>query len=209
MTTLALRERQALCDLALELGEDAPTLCEGWDARDLVAHLLVRERRPIASSGNMIGALSGLTERAMARERRKPYAALVDRLRSPAPVLRVVPGLDSAMNSFEMLVHHEDLRRGQAGWEPRELAPADLDALWSQLARGGAFLGRKLPVPTQLRRTDTGAVATARKGADPAVVAGPVVELALFLFGRDATRGITVEGTDEQVAAIRSAELGV
>ena len=38
-TSLARRERDALCDLALLLGPDAPTLCEGWDARDLVTHL--------------------------------------------------------------------------------------------------------------------------------------------------------------------------
>ncbi|MFN7150135.1 MAG: maleylpyruvate isomerase N-terminal domain-containing protein, partial [Microthrixaceae bacterium] len=39
-------ERRQLCDLFDELGPDVPTLCEGWTARDLAAHLVVRERRP-------------------------------------------------------------------------------------------------------------------------------------------------------------------
>ena len=209
MTSLALRERQALCDLALDLGEDAPTLCDGWVAGGLVAHLLVRERRPIAAAGDIGGPLSGRAARAMAAERRTPYAELVSRLRTPAPVLRGLPVLDSAMNSFEMLVHHEDLRRGQSDWSPRELPAEDLDRIWSQLARAGRVLGRKLPVPTMLRRTDTGATATARKGEDPATVAGPVVELVLFLFGRGASAGVTFDGSPDQVAALRAAELGV
>jgi hypothetical protein len=54
--SLARRERADLCDLALVLGEDAPTLCGGWDAKDLVTHLLVRERRPIGASGIMVAA---------------------------------------------------------------------------------------------------------------------------------------------------------
>jgi hypothetical protein len=44
--TLARSERHALCDLLTEVGADAPTLCEGWNAFDLAAHLVVRERRP-------------------------------------------------------------------------------------------------------------------------------------------------------------------
>ena len=38
-----VRERLELCDLLLELGPDAPTLCEGWTTADLAAHLVLRE----------------------------------------------------------------------------------------------------------------------------------------------------------------------
>ena len=44
---LARRERHELCDLALTVGEDAPTLCGDWIVKDLVVHLLVRENRPM------------------------------------------------------------------------------------------------------------------------------------------------------------------
>ena len=206
--SLARRERDALCDLALLLGPDAPTLCEGWDARDLVTHLVVRERRPVSSLGNVVPPLAGLTERAMARGRERSYGVEVERLRRPAAPLRVVPVLDDLMNTVELVVHHEDLRRAQPGWEPRTLPAADLDALWSQVTKGAALFGRKLPEPTVLRRTDTGATAVARKGPDPVTISGPVVELVLFLFGRDQTRDLAFEGLPEAVARVRSADLG-
>ncbi|ABL82537.1 MULTISPECIES: TIGR03085 family metal-binding protein [unclassified Nocardioides] len=205
---LALRERTELCDLALALGPDAPTLCEGWDARDLVSHLLIRERRPVSALGNIVPPLAGLTDRAMAQGRERSFGVQVETLRRPSPPLRLVPLLDGLMNTFELVVHHEDLRRAQPGWEPRTLPAADLDLLWSQLRRGGAFFGRRLPVPAVVRRSDTGATATVRKGPDPVVIAGPVVEVVLFLFGRDQVRDLDFEGSAERVAALRSADLG-
>ena len=44
--TYAQDERAALAALLHETGPDGPTLCEGWQTRDLVAHLVLRERRP-------------------------------------------------------------------------------------------------------------------------------------------------------------------
>ena len=206
---LALRERTELCDLALVLGPDAPTLCEGWDTRDLVTHLLVRERRPVSALGNIVSPLAGLTDRAMAQGRERSFGVQVETLRRPSPPLRLVPLLDGLMNTFELVVHHEDLRRAQPDWEPRTLPAADLDLLWSQLHRGAAFFGRRLPVPAVVRRSDTGATATVHKGADPVVVSGPVVELVLFLFGRDQVRDLAFEGAPDAVERLRSADLGV
>ncbi len=206
--SLALRERHEICDLALALGPDAPTLCEGWDARDLVSHLLVRERNPISSLGNIVPPLSGLNDRAMARRRSTAFEVEVEKLRSPAPLLRAVQPLDRLINTFELVVHHEDLRRAQPGWEPRTLPAADVDLLWSQLSRGGSWFGRKLPVPTVIRRSDSADAAALRKG-DPAVtVRGPVVELVMFLFGRSEVRDLAFEGPEEGIAALRSADLG-
>lgn len=206
--SLALRERRALCDLALALGPDAPTLCEGWDAQDLIAHLLVRERNPISSLGNALPPLAGLTERAMEQRRTKSFEVQVEKLRTPSPVLRVVPLLDRLINTFELVVHHEDLRRGQPDWALRELPVEDADLLWSQLSRGGVFFGRKLPVPTVIRRVDTGGTAALRKGDDPVTVTGPVVELVLFLFGRSAIRDLVFDGPDDRIMTLRAADLG-
>lgn len=207
--SLAKRERRELCDLALALGPDAPTLCEGWSASDLMAHLVVRERKPIAAAGNVVERLSGMTERAMAKQQTRGFEVLVERYRTPAPFLRVLPPVDEAMNGFELLVHHEDLRRGAPGWEPRELPADELDLLWKRLSKGIAFFGRRLPVPTVIRRADTGATVTAKKGDDPVTVTAPVVELVLFLFGRSATRDLAVDGPEDRVAALLSANLGI
>lgn len=207
--TLARRERHALCDLALVLGPDAPTLCEGWDARDLIAHLLVREQSPLGAAGIVLPPLAGLTERAMERRRRRDFGVAVERLRDPGLTPYALRPVEKAFNTLEYVVHHEDLRRARAGWEPRDLDPADLDRLWAQVRGGGSWLGRGLPAPVVLRRSDTGAETTARKGPDPVTVSGPVVELVLFLFGRSATRGLSFDGPPEAVAAVRSADLGV
>jgi uncharacterized protein (TIGR03085 family) len=206
--SLARRERLALCDLALEVGPDAPTLCDGWDAADLVAHLLVREREPIAAAGVALRPLAGLTDRAMERRRRGDFGEAVERLRRPG-FLYALPPVDRTLNALEFLVHHEDLRRGAPGWSPRVLPPADLDEVFSQLRRGSALLGRRLPSPAVLRRSDTGEQAVLRKGPAPVTITGPVVELALFVFGRSATTELTLDGPPDAVRAVRTADLGM
>ena len=207
--SLARRERVALCDLALVLGEDAPTLCGGWDAKDLVTHLLVRERSPLGGAGIMIGPLSGLTDRAMARYRRQDFGVLVEKLRSPGLTPFGIPVVEKAANTFEYIVHHEDLRRGQPDWKPRDLARADLDLVWKQLRGAGVWFGRSLPAPVVLRRADSGEEMVVKKGPDPVTVTGPVVELVLFLFGREQTQGLELTGPDAAVEAVRAADLGV
>ena len=49
--TLASDERAAICDEFAAAGPDRPTLCAGWNTRDLLAHLLVRERQPWVAPG--------------------------------------------------------------------------------------------------------------------------------------------------------------
>lgn len=205
--SIARRERTALCDLALGLGPDAPTECAGWTAKDLVIHLLVRERSPLGAAGIVASPFAGFTTRASARYEQREYDALVDRLRSPGGMFAIA-AVDKAANTFEYLVHHEDLRRSQPSWEPRQLDQRDVDALWTQLSKGLGFFGRKLPGPTVVRRADTGQSAVGKKGADPVTITGDVVELIFFLFGRSATRGLVFEGPEDAVAALREADLG-
>ena len=52
---LAQLERGRLCDLLLVVGPDHPTLCEGWTTADLAAHLVIRERKPLAGPGIVAG----------------------------------------------------------------------------------------------------------------------------------------------------------
>jgi len=208
-TSLARRERIALCDLALVLGEDAPTLCGGWDAKDLVAHLLLREHRPLAGAGITIGAMSGFTDRQMARYRKQDFGVLVEKLRTPGFTFFAIPAVEKAANTMEYVVHHEDLRRGQPDWTPRELDAADDAELWSMLSRGASFAGRKLPVPTVIRRAGTDDTATAKKGDGRVTITGTPVELVLVLFGRDCASDLAFDGPDDAVAAVRAADLGI
>ncbi|WP_344138032.1 TIGR03085 family metal-binding protein, partial [Luedemannella flava] len=125
MTAFAAAERAALADLLDRVGPDAPTLCAGWATRDLAAHVVLRERRPDAAAGILIRALAGHTGRVQATLAATPWSALVAKVRRApwwSPVSN--PLTDGLANRTELFIHHEDVRRAQPDWAPREL-PAD------------------------------------------------------------------------------------
>ncbi len=73
MGTAAHAEREALSDLFTELGPEVPTLCEGWNARDLAAHLVVRERRPDGAIGIVAKPFAGYAEKVRRSEAERPW----------------------------------------------------------------------------------------------------------------------------------------
>jgi uncharacterized protein (TIGR03085 family) len=206
---LARRERHALCDLALVLGEDAPTLSGDWTAKELVTHLLLREHSLLGAPGLVIPPLSRLTDLEMARIGRKDFTVLVEKAREPGFTPYAIPAVERAVNTLEYFVHHEDLRRAQPGWTPRELDSADESALWSAIRVFGRGLVRPAGVPVRIRRTDTGAEATLRRGAEPAVLAGMPSEIVMFLYGRDQHRGLEFSGPEVHIDRLRHAGLGL
>jgi hypothetical protein len=66
-------ERTRLCDLLDELGPEAPTLLEPWTARDIAAHLVLRERDSLAGPGLVLPGTWGRLA-----ERRRRALALTD-----------------------------------------------------------------------------------------------------------------------------------
>lgn len=52
---IANTQRAALVELLHASGPQAPTLCDGWTAYDLAAHLYVRENDPLAAIGIVFG----------------------------------------------------------------------------------------------------------------------------------------------------------
>lgn len=207
MTSFARRERLALSDTALRVGPDPATLCDPWDVRALVCHLLVRERRPLAAAGIAIGPLAGLTERAMASLGEQDFGVLVERFRSPWLVPFAVPGVEQAMNTLEFLVHHEDIRRARPTWEPRTLADDDEHTVWSFLTVMGRGLARGAGVPVRMEWGSRSA--TLRGGGHPAVLRGRPSELALALHGRQRVADVAYDGPPEAVSRLRDAQLGV
>lgn len=205
---LARRERQALCDLALELGPRAPTLCGEWTVHDLITHLVVRERSILGAPGIVLPILAPLTERSMARLKREDFTTLVERLRHRGLTPVSLPLIDQLANTLEYVVHHEDIRRAQPDWEPRELDSRDQAAVWRALRVAGKGLVRGAGVPVAMRRPEDESSATLAAGKDPVIITGPPVELAMFLFGRAQHRELEFTGPDETVALLRSARLG-
>ncbi len=207
MTSFARSERIRLCDLALETGPDAPTLCGDWTVRELMAHLVVRETSPL-SVGIVVPPLASVTERETERVAKKSFDKLVARVRKARNPM-ALPGVDAALNTAEYFVHHEDVRRAAPGWQPRTLEPDEEDALWRIVRISGKGLIRPAGVPVVARRTDTGADTNLRAGSDPVVVSGMPSEIVLFLYGRDQTRGLAFEGPDDRIAQLREARLGI
>lgn len=211
MSSYAVLERHALCDLFDKLGPDAPTLCEGWTTADLAAHLVVRERRPDAAPGILISPLAGYSERVRRGVRDgSAWPRLVEEVRSGPPAwspTRLGP-VNELVNTVEFYVHHEDVRRAQPDWEPRVLDPALEDTLWARVKSGARMLMRRTPASLDLRRPDG---STAHVGSGPAevTVTGPASELVLLAFGRGGHARLDYDGPVEGVAAVKTASFGL
>jgi uncharacterized protein (TIGR03085 family) len=81
------QERLALCDLFEELGPSALTLLGGWTAKDLAAHLVLRERDLVAGPCHVLPApTQRFAERRRAMlMRQREFEWLVTRIRSGPP----------------------------------------------------------------------------------------------------------------------------
>lgn len=209
--TLARSERAELCDLLTALGPDADTLCEGWTTRDLTAHLVIREGRPDASAGIMVKPMEWWTERVQSDAAKKPYAQLVERVRTGPPRLSVfaLPGVDALANTMEYLVHHEDVRRAQPDWQPRELPDEVRAEIFSRLKANKRMLFHSSPVPVVLQPTDLPDFELVQPPRGSVVVRGPVVEITMHAYGREAVRDVSVLGDPTDVERYKSAKLGL
>lgn len=206
MSAYAQSERRALADLMLEVGPDAPTLCEGWSVRDLAAHLVLRERRPDAALGILVRPLRSHTDRVRRRLCARPWPALVEAVRSGPPAL--LRAVDEQMNVVEMFVHHEDVRRAQPTAEPRTLDPGEERALWARLAPMARLVRRKLPIGVTLEAPGFGRV-EARAGEPHVTVSGPPAELVLFVCGRQRAARVQASGPPDARSRLEAARLGL
>jgi uncharacterized protein (TIGR03085 family) len=204
--SMASRERAELCDTLERLGPSAPTLCEGWQTRDLAAHLYVRERDPVGGPGIVLpGPFQALTRRRMRVAARLGYERLVAAVRRNPPLYwRLAP---DAVQHVEFLIHHEDARRAN-GEPPRELGPEVDDAIWRWLGGAGRLYARSVPCGLVVRRRN-GAARTIATGSPEVTLVGEPMELLLFLTGRTSAAHIELEGDPETIEAVRAAGFGV
>lgn len=205
-----------------KVGPDAATLCEGWRTVDLAAHLVLREHRPDAALGILGGPLSGYTRRVQqGMAATKPFPLLVETIRTGPPQLTIygIPGADARLNFAEYFIHHEDVRRAQAGWQPRVLDDGMTTLIWQHLARARLML-RKVPVGIEFARDDLPdgpdpdghdrvVRLTVRQRTPMVTVIGAPAELMLWTFGRTTAAKVELEGAEADVAALRKARWGV
>jgi len=217
-----------LCALLDRTGPDAPTLCAGWRTADLAAHLVLREHRPDAAAGVMGGPLARHTAQTQRKlSKRTPYPKLVEMIRTGPPRFSFfgIPGVDAKANFAEYFVHHEDVRRAQPDWEPRDLSTDLTDIVWSQLSHARLML-RKVPVGIEFARDDLGdRPGSQQPGTQPSAqrpvrmtvrprtpvvtVIGAPAELLMWTFGRTGAARVRLEGAEADVSALEKAHWGV
>jgi uncharacterized protein (TIGR03085 family) len=210
MSSVAAAERDALCDLFLEVGPDAPTLAGEWTTRDLAAHLIVRERRPDGAAGIILRPLAAYAERVRRAEADRPWEQLVALVRRGPPAwnpMRLEP-VDRFANSVEFFVHHEDVRRARPDWRPRQLDPALEDAMATVIARSGRMLTRKTDVGITVS-PDGREPIRLRAGTPAVTISGPLGECVLYVYGRKAVAQVALDGPPDAVATVQAAPFGL
>ena len=187
------RERLHLCDLLLDLGPDAPTLCEGWTTADIAAHLVLREH------------FRRWGDERRSAEKARGYPILVARLRAGAPLVPWrLPGIRTITNGLEYFIHHEDVRRAN-GLAPRTDVPDLEDLSWRMMG----FVGRRLA--GKIRPFSLELVSPGRRrrqfGSGPgARLDGRPTELVLYTSGRRSAAQVTLDGPEEALAAVERAQ---
>jgi uncharacterized protein (TIGR03085 family) len=204
-------ERTQLADLFDELGPDAPTLLGPWTARDLAAHLVLREHDYLAGPGLVVpGAWGRFAERRRTALARKDFPWLVATIRSGPPRgffrlgwMRRVPNLN------EFFVHHEDVRRAN-GRGPRTNSPELDAALWRNVRRAPWLLTRRLRgAGLELEWAGTANTVRARRGEPTVRIVGLPGELLLYLFGRQGAAQVELIGPADAVEAVGRTRFGM
>lgn len=208
----AQRERAALCDLFIEVGPDAPTLCGDWTTRDLAAHLVVRERRPDAAVGIVISKAAGYTDKVQSGVASGTgWPELVEMVRSGPPKWSPasIAAIDRAANTVEFFVHHEDVRRAGGVWDPRQLDADLAGALSSMVSKMAKRLVKSSPVGIVLEPNDGHASVVVKKAEPSVTVSGGIGELVLFVFGRQAHSQVALSGDETSIETVQHASFGI
>lgn len=207
---MVTRERASLSDDFISFGPDAPTILDGWDAQELLEHLILRERRPDLLVGPKVPvqAISEWAEQGRAKLVDLDWAHQVAIFRQGPGRFSPVRGLDGLMNTGEYFVHHEDLRRARQGWEPRTLGESAERELWGVLKRMARLLVRAT-VDVTLVSPQGGLRLPGKRDAGSVRVHGNASELLLWAFGRDRVARVQLEGEPEALLVLNRGQRGV
>ncbi|WP_448071912.1 TIGR03085 family metal-binding protein [Georgenia yuyongxinii] len=197
-------ERAALVETFREADPDGATLCAGWTVRHLLAHLVLREHRPVRHAVELaarrppghelfLGPLVGRARTVAG------YAALLQRFAEGMGRVNPVSWPGDRAHLLEYVIHHEDVRRAGADpAEPRVLPPDEVRAIWAQVTQFARLGYRRSPVGVVLA-VPGGPRRVVRRAADAVVLTGDPVELALHASGRRAAADVEVTGRRETV----------
>lgn len=200
--------RAALVDALRSVPPDAPTLCEGWQARHLAAHIVLRERAPQRIA---LGAVRG-QDAAVALGDGADYEELIREVEAgPSPLSPMA--WSARTNVLEFVVHALDVLRPSDNPLVRdrelELTPGVRSMMWSSLLPilriGGVRRAGRTAEVGIIVVVPHGPRSVVARGERSVVVTGPEEDLALVAMGRARHARVTVTGPPEAVAAFREA----
>ena len=217
MTAWSRIERADLVSTLHSVGPDAPTLCAGWKALELVSHLVIRENRIDAMPGIVFSRAAGHTQRVQRQfEERLGYEGLIQRFADGPPAWSPtrLASVGEAVNLSEHFIHHEDLRRAGEAWEPRGIAPRYQAALWARLrSTARLMLRRAAPIrliaPGYGETLVTGKAPASSAPTELVTITAPPSELVLFCSGRQSHSSVDIAGEEPRVSQVREARLGL
>jgi uncharacterized protein (TIGR03085 family) len=202
-----LEERAELLRTLRRWGPDAPTLCEGWPAQRLAAHIVVSEQAaglpmvvayplwrvlPARTGRATQASLIDIGYRQMDKAEARGWDRLLRRLEGGPPRafgLRLI----AELRLVEEFIHHEDVRRGN-GESPRRLDERRSDALLCgmlAIARLPVFADARSGIEVEL---PDGAIHRVGDGEPTVRVRGEVGEVALWVAGRGDAARVEVSG---------------
>jgi uncharacterized protein (TIGR03085 family) len=214
-TDLRQRERAELLETLRSVGPDAPSLCAGWSAADIAAHLTISERAygipmyvtngvrrvlPGAITRRGIVALESVGDRLVRRARRSNWDSLLRRLAGGPPRLYRSGSLGQ-LRLVEEFVHHEDVRRAN-GRAAREFDREFTEALWQaglMLAHYPEFVLGRDGLEIERETGETVALGSDIRGR----VVGSPGEILMYLAGRNAAAEVRVSGDETYLRNVR------
>lgn len=204
----ARTEKKALVDTFRRTEPDAPTLCQGWDAKRLLAHLVQREQDPLGGLGDIVGRAEPGQEKHLGRLAEpaatpEGWSGLIDRFVAGPPRWSPMSWGSEQVNALEYVIHHEDVRRGAGAVEPRALPAAQAATVFRQLPLMARLKLRRSPVGVALARPGGGS-SVVRTGSPAVTVTGEPVELALWVSGRRSAARVQLSGPPEAVEQLQA-----
>jgi uncharacterized protein (TIGR03085 family) len=206
LSDFAQVERAAFVEAARAAGPDGATLCEGWTVADLVAHVLLRERRPLAGLGIVVPPLRPYTNSVQGRLKKKnEFSDLLRKVENGPPLL--ARAIDEVMNTMEFFIHTEDIRRAAPQYADRFVEPREEKMIFGRLRFLAKMGKRHSAIPFVLEAENFGRI-VGKDGETAVIISGLPSELCLYMSGRQQVAKVNVAGPNEAIAALHDARFG-
>jgi len=202
-------ERISLAHAFAQAGEKQATLCEGWNTKDLLVHLIIRERRPDTAAGIVFPFLKSWREKVERDLASRSYDELIQTFKSGPGALSpfALPGVDNFANLIEFVIHHEDVRRAQPNWQPRVGIEELQLEIKRRLPKFSLLALRRSPVGVVML-DGTGQQIWLKRGNTTVELHGEPIEILLYLSGRQPHAQVSLHGSPAAIATFERVKFG-